>query len=148
MNPVRRVILDTSTLVSAALRIGSLPDQVLLKAMRTCDVCASVETLVELAEVLGRRKFDRYLDKESRRAFVALIRRHVHLFAVQPADLAAVKPPCRDPMDNKLLALALASEADALISSDEDLLVLHPWHGIPIVSPAQFLLTDISAHRS
>jgi putative PIN family toxin of toxin-antitoxin system len=148
MSRIGRVVLDTSTLVSAALRTGSVPDQVLAKALRTCDVCASQETLDELAQVLDRKKFDRYLDKESRRAFVALIRRHVHLFAVQPADLAAVKPPCRDPMDNKLLALALASEADALISSDEDLLVLHPWHGIPIVSPAQFLLTDISAHRS
>jgi len=139
VNPVRRVILDTSTLVSAALRIGSLPDQVLLKAMRTCDVCASVETLVELAEVLGRRKFDRYLDRESRQAFVALMRRRARLFAVLQTDLAAVDPPCRDPGDNKFLALALASEADALVSSDNDLLVLHPWRGIPILTPAAFL---------
>jgi len=148
MSRIGRVVLDTSTLVSAALRTGSVPDQVLLKALRTCDVCASQETLDELAQVLDRKKFDRYLDKESRRAFVALIRRHLHLFAVQPADLAAIKPLCRDPMDNKFLALALVSEADALVSSDEDLLVLHPWHGIPILTPAQFLLTDISAHRS
>jgi len=135
---IRRVILDTTTLVSAALRPGSVPDQVLLKALRTCEVCASAETLDELARVLDRKKFDRYLDKESRRAFVALLRRHVHLFAMQPADLAPIDPPCRDPLDNKFLALALASEADTLISSDEDLLVLHPWRGIPILTPAQF----------
>ena len=60
------------------------------------------------------------------------------LFAMQPADLAPIDPPCRDPLDNKFLALALASEADTLISSDEDLLVLHPWRGIPILTPAQF----------
>jgi putative PIN family toxin of toxin-antitoxin system len=135
---IRRVILDTSTLVSAALRPGSIPDQVLLKSLRTCEVCASAETPDELARVLDRKKFDHYLDKESRRAFVALMRRHFHLFAVQPEDLAAVDPPCRDPLDNKFLALALVSGADTLISSDEDLLVLHPWRGIPILTPAQF----------
>jgi putative PIN family toxin of toxin-antitoxin system len=139
MSRIRRVILDTSTLVSAALRTGSVPAQVLLQALRTCEVCASVDTLDELAQVLDRKKFDRYLDKESRRAFVEIMRRHVHLFAMQQADLAAVDPPCRDPGDNKFLALALASEADALVSSDDDLLVLHPWRGIPIVTPADFL---------
>ena len=139
MSHIQRVILDTSTLVSAALRVGSVSDQALLKALRTCDVCASVETLDELAQVLDRKKFDRYRDRESRRSFVALIRRNVLLFAVQNADMAAVDPPCRAPKDNQFLALALVSEANALVSSDEDLLVLHPWRGIPIVTPAEFL---------
>ena len=139
MSCIQRVILDTSTLVSAALREGSVPDQALLKALCTCDVCASVETLDELALVLERKKFDRYRDKESRRSFVALIRRHVLLFAVQNADMAAVDPSCRDPKDNKFLALAMVSEANVLVSSDEDLLALHPWRGIPIVHPAEFL---------
>lgn len=139
MSRIRRVILDTSTLVSAALRTGSVPDQVLLKALRACEVCASAETLDELAHVLERKKFDRYLDKESRRAFVSLMRRHAHLLAVQRAGLAAVDAPCRDPMDNKFLALAQVCEANALVSSDEDLLVLHPWRGIPILTSAEFL---------
>ena len=139
MSRIRRVILDTSTLVSAALRTGSVPAQVLLQALRTCEVCASVKTLDELAQVMDRKKFDRYLDRQSRRAFVSLMRRHVHLFTVQPADLTAVDPPCRDHGDDKFLALALASEADALVSSDDDLLVLHPWRGIPIMTPADFL---------
>ena len=63
----------------------------------------------------------------------------VRLFAVDNADRAAVDRACRDPRDNQFLALALVSEADALVSSDEDLLVLHPWRGIPIVTPAEFL---------
>ena len=96
MSRIQRVILDTSTLVSAALRMGSVPDRALLKALRTCDVCASVETLDELARVLDGKKFDRYCDRESRRSFVALIRRSVRLFAVDNADRAAVDPACRD----------------------------------------------------
>ena len=39
---------------------------------------------------------------------------------------------------DKFLALALASEADWLVSSDEDLLVLHPWRGLRIVTPRNF----------
>ena len=128
--------------MSAALRIGSVPHQALLKALASCDVCASAETLAELEQVLDRDKFDRYLDRELRRSFVALMRRHVHLFAVQDADREAVEPPCRDPKDNQFLALALAAEADALVSSDEDLLVLHPWRGIAIVTPAKFVATE------
>jgi putative PIN family toxin of toxin-antitoxin system len=135
----RRVVLDTSTLVSAALRIGSVPYQAVFDALATCDICASAETLAELEQVLDRDKFDPYLDKESRREFVALIRRNIHLFAVQNADLLTVKPPCRDPRDNQFLALAKAAEADAVVSSDEDLLVLHPWRGIAILTPAEFL---------
>lgn len=46
---------------------------------------------------------------------------------------------CRDAKDNKYLELALAAQADAIISGDEDLLVLHPWRGIPILRPAEFL---------
>src|ERR1017187_3347436 len=126
MSRIRRVVLDTSTLVSAARRIGSVPHQALMQALASCDVCASAETLAELEQVLEREKFDRYLDAESRRAFVAMMRRNVHLFAVKDVDVAAVQAPCRDPGDNQFLALALAAEADAVISSDEDLLVLVP----------------------
>ena len=46
---------------------------------------------------------------------------------------------CRDPKDDKFLDVAVAGHADALVSGDEDLLVLHPFQGIPIVQPAEFL---------
>jgi putative PIN family toxin of toxin-antitoxin system len=135
----RRVVFDTSTLVSAALRIGSVPYQALEKALGAWDLCASVETLAELEQVLGREKFDRYLDRGSRLEFVALIRRHVHQFSVEDADRGAAEPFCRDSGDNKFLALALVAEAEVLISSDEDLLVMHPWRGMPLVRPSEFL---------
>jgi predicted nucleic acid-binding protein len=46
---------------------------------------------------------------------------------------------CRDPADNKYLELALAAQASTIVSSDRDLLVLHPWRGILIVPPAKYL---------
>jgi len=136
---IRRVVFDTSTLVSAALRGGSLPHQALLTALCFCDVCASAETLAEIEVVLCRSKFDRYLNIEERRAFIADLHRSMHLFVVQDAGTSEIGPFCRDPRDEKFLALALAVEADVLVSSDRDLLVLHPWRGIPIVTPADFL---------
>jgi predicted nucleic acid-binding protein len=33
----------------------------------------------------------------------------------------------------------MAVQADAMVSSDQDLLVLHPWRGVAILTPAQFL---------
>ena len=97
MSVLRRVVLDTCTLVSAALRVGSVPHQALLKALGSCKLCASSATLKALEQVLRRDKFDRYLDTEPRLSFVALICQHTHLFDVQEADELSVQPACRDP---------------------------------------------------
>jgi len=143
MSGLRRVVFDTSTLVGAALRIGSIPHQALLKALRFCDLCASAESLAEIEEVIFRSKFDRYLNCEERQEFMANLHRRASIFVVQNAVTMAVDPPCRDSKDNQFLALARVAEADLLITSDEDLLVLHPWRGIPIVTPANFLAHSI-----
>jgi len=46
---------------------------------------------------------------------------------------------CRGAKDANCLALALDCQAVTLVSSDADLLVLHPWHEVPILTPAAFL---------
>lgn len=135
----RHIILDTSTLVSAALRTGSVPYQALIAALGAWDLCASAATLAELERVLMHRKFDRYLNRTLREEFVALIQRNAHLFAVRDEDIVKITPPCRDPKDNQFLALAIAAEAETIVTSDDDLLVLNPWRGIPILSPSEFL---------
>jgi uncharacterized protein len=135
----RRIVFDTSTLVGAALRIGSVPHRALLAAFRAWSPCTSPETLSELDRVLQREKFDRYAPRNRRREFVALIRRRAYLFPVPPEQLQSVAPRCRDPLDDKFLALAIAAEAAAIVSSDDDLLVLHPWCGLPVLTPAEFL---------
>lgn len=140
MSDIHRVVFDTSTLVSAALRVGSIPHQALAQALATCEVCASASTLLELEQVLMRAKFNPYQPIDLRVAFVALMRKHGAMFAVSANDELLLEPKCRDPKDNQFLALALTCEADVLVSSDADLLVLDPWHGVPIVTPGAFLL--------
>jgi putative PIN family toxin of toxin-antitoxin system len=46
---------------------------------------------------------------------------------------------CRDPRDDKFLELAVHGRAGILITGDADLLALHPFQGVDILSPADFL---------
>ena len=46
---------------------------------------------------------------------------------------------CRDPDDDKLLELAVNGAADFIVTGDDDLLVMNPFRGIAIVTPAEFL---------
>jgi len=53
-------------------------------------------------------------------------------------SLAEIDEVCRDPKDNHILALALGSHADAILTGDADLLTLKKFHGIPILTPSAF----------
>jgi uncharacterized protein len=139
MSFAKRVVIDTSTLIGALLKPQSIPRQAFLRAMANATVCVSPATLDELKMVLMRDKFDRYLDRESRQNFLQHYRAATSLFLVNVNEENVLMPPSRDPSDNKFLALALHCSAQCLISSDDDLLVLHPWQNIPILTPAQFL---------
>jgi uncharacterized protein len=63
---------------------------------------------------------------------------------VEPAQKIA---DCRDAKDNCYLELALAAGALAIVSSDEDLLALHPLRGIRVLRPTQFV-AEIEADPS
>jgi putative PIN family toxin of toxin-antitoxin system len=54
-------------------------------------------------------------------------------------EVATAIAECRDTRDNKFLELAVDGKADYIISGDEDLLVLHPFRGIPILTARDFL---------
>ena len=49
-----------------------------------------------------------------------------------------VVPDCRDPSDRPFPELALAAQADALLTGDKDLLVLAEVFPVPILTPAAF----------
>ena len=137
-----RVVIDTSTLISAILRPSSVPRQAFLLAVGNFDLCISMATLDELREVLYRPKFDRYTPLTERLAFVDLVAQHALMWQVDLTSEAAARNACRDAKDAKFLALALSCESAALVSSDADLQVLDPWQGIPILTPAAFLQTN------
>lgn len=135
MNSARRIVFDTSVLVSAALRPESVPALALEKAFLDFDVCVSAATLEELRTVLSRPKFDAYLPLPLRMDFVEGYRERTT--AVQVNETVN---DCADLADNKFLALALAAEAELIVASDPHLTTMHPWRGIAIMPPAAFLV--------
>lgn len=134
MRFVERVVFDTSTLVSAALRVESTPALAFCKALASHEICTSPDTLQELESVLLRAKFDRYLDRGERGTFLDLYRKFT-----TSCEVREIVKACRDPKDDKFLALAVSCGAGVLVSSDRDLLDLHPFRGVAIVTPADFL---------
>lgn len=134
-----RALVDTSTLVSAALRSDSKPHQTMRKILEEWELCACAQTLTELETVLARPRFLKYAPAEALTAFVDLVRSECKMFELSAQEEATVVPRCRDGKDDVFLALAGVAQANVLITSDEDLLALNPWNGIPILTPAQFL---------
>ncbi|WP_233455462.1 MULTISPECIES: putative toxin-antitoxin system toxin component, PIN family [Nostocales] len=108
--------------------------QALREAKQNRVILISVEILSELIDVLSRPKFDRYLSREIREDFLASLARETELITInETIDI------CRDPKDNKFLELAISGNATHIITGDKDLLELHPFRDILIVTPSQFL---------
>ena len=130
----RRWVVDTNTLISRLLLSHSVPARAVTKALQHGDLLVSEATLEELAEVLERPKFDRYLSTDDRSAFFTLLSR----VAIRVEILREISV-CRDPKDDKFLSVAVSGDADAIITGDKGLLALHPFLGIPIWTPKTFL---------
>jgi putative PIN family toxin of toxin-antitoxin system len=129
-----RFVADTNVLISRLVFRNSVPAQAVLHATTTAKLILSTETLEELESVLSRPKFDIYLTLSERLAFFDILRlTAVTIESVTP--LAA----CRDPKDDKFLALAITGQAEFILSGDQDLLSLHPFRGIDILTPRQYL---------
>ena len=128
------IVVDTNVILSAMLFPRSLPREVLTHALNTHQLVFSARTWDELSFVLQRSKFERYLPLEKRLLVLANLASKVSI--VHSTTLVT---DCRDPKDNKFLALALDAGATTLVTGDIDLLVLHPYRGISICAPAGFL---------
>ena len=129
-----RFVFDTNTIVSALLLPDSKPRQALDRAQDRGKILLSMPALWELNQVIMRNKFDKYLSEERRKEFLAAL--------VKQAELLEVTEEirdCRDAKDNKFLEFAVCGGADCIISGDGDLLVLHPFRGIRILQPGDFL---------
>jgi putative PIN family toxin of toxin-antitoxin system len=75
MKARERVVVDTNTLISRLLLPASVPAQAVRQTVEETQLLASDATLVELAEVLARSKFDRYLTISERQEFLRLFGR-------------------------------------------------------------------------
>jgi hypothetical protein len=132
MTPELRVVFDTSVIVSAVLLPRSVPRQAFDRAREGGKLLVSDTTFEELHEV--RERFDKYVSQEQRQEFLAALIDEAELVPV-----TEVVTDCRDPKDNKFLELAVSGKAKLIVTGDRDLLVLHPFREIAILSPHDFL---------
>ncbi len=129
-----RLVVDNNALVSHLLLPDSAPGRAVRKAVDKGQLLASEATLSELAEVLARRKFDRYVTLEDRMQFLRLLGSVAELVPIVYAIRA-----CRDPKDDKFLELAVNGRAARIVTGDRDLLALDPFHGVSIITPSAYL---------
>jgi uncharacterized protein len=134
MEAKNRYVFDTGVLVSAALFADSVPGRAMREASVRGRLLLSQATAEELAEVLNRRKFDDYVSVPTRKRFLAAFVREALVVETNRSFVV-----CRDPKDDKFLELAVCGNASILVTGDRDLLILHPFQGISILTPSQFL---------
>ena len=136
-NVLVRAVVDTSVLVRAAIRPHGTVGPVLLRLRQGGYTLLYARPLLEeLVDVLNRpriREKYRVTDGDIQTVVGLMLLRGE---AVTPTERITA---CRDPKDNKFLEVAVAGEANVLVSGDQDLLALHPYAGIPIVAPNAFL---------
>lgn len=129
-----RIVFDTNVIVSALMFPRSVPRQAFNLAYSTGKILASTATTMELEEVLSRKKFEKYFSMEERIQFVARFFADAEIIEIKEKITA-----CRDRKDDKFLELAVNGKADYIITGDQDLLVLHPFQNIVIISVSDYL---------
>ena len=129
-----RFVIDTNILVSAVLIKSSVPDVALKKAKNLGTMLFSEATFQELQEILNRSKFDKYISLSIRTQFLAKLK-----IESEAVEIVEIIKECRDPKDDKFLEVAINGNATHIITGDKDLLELHPFRGVDIITATQFL---------
>jgi len=128
------VVIDTNVLVSSALFPASIPGKAFDHAQLADTLLFSELTFEELREVLNRPKFERYLDGVRRDRFLSRLRA-----AGSFPDIRRMVQICRDPKDDKFLDVAINGGAELIVTGDADLLALHPFEDVEIITPTAYL---------
>jgi putative PIN family toxin of toxin-antitoxin system len=129
-----RFVFDTNVVVSALMLLESPPRRAFDAARQHGQLLVSEATLEELDDVLRRPKLAGYVSEDQRLEFLA-----AYIRDAEDVVVTIRLRECRDPKDDKFLELAIAGKASHIISGDQDLLMLSPFHDIVILTPVDFL---------
>ena len=129
-----RLVVDTNVLISRLLSPRSVAARAVDLAIAEGRLLVSEATLSELARVLARPKFDRYVEIQDRQEFIRYLSTLVEVVTILQRFRA-----CRDPKDDMFLDVAINGQASTIITGDEDLLALDPFMKIRIVTPAMWV---------
>ncbi|MDD3847524.1 MAG: putative toxin-antitoxin system toxin component, PIN family [Syntrophorhabdaceae bacterium] len=127
-----KVVFDTNVLVAAFLSEGVCYKLLLRARKRECKLVLSPDIIAEFEGVLLRKFSLSQSELTDVRTLLAEAT-HETCRQVEPID-----PVSRDPDDDKILACASVSQADYLVTGDEDLLVIRQYGATKILSPRDF----------
>lgn len=132
-----RVVLDTNITISGLLWRGA--PRLIIEAARQgrIELFSSAELVDELEEVLRRPKLAARLALIGKTPAELIDEYLALLVLISVSSLAA--PISTDPDDDAVLTCALAARADAVVSGDDDLLMLRMFQDIPIFTASAFL---------
>lgn len=137
-----RVVLDTSTIISALFWGGS-PLQAYEAAIQGRYILLTSPVLLdELSNVLHRPKFAPALAAIRKDADEIIAEHHEIVELVTAADIPA--DAIRDPKDRTVLGCAVGGRADYIVTGDKDLLVLTSYQPILIMNTTEFLQRLVS----
>lgn len=126
------LVVDTNVFVSAALKESSWPALVIRWLAVNGGLLKTPKSELEVFAVLKRPRISENV--------LPLFAKHIRpIFdAAELVPLTEQVRVCRDHKDDKFLELAINGHADVIVSGDEDLLAVHVFRGIPILTPAMF----------
>ncbi len=133
-----RAVLDANILVSAAIKEGGKPYQIIGQAPERFDWLTCEFILSEVADVLSRahirKKYPQRVTPKRRQDFLVAVRATARIIEIK-TELFVVA----DAKDNPILACAVDGNADYLVTGDPHLLQLRSYNEIQIVTPDEFL---------
>lgn len=134
---MKRVVLDTNTLISGLLWDGN-ESMVIEKAeKKEIKLFISYQMLEELEGVLKREKFSKRLEGKEYTVEKAVAKIALIATLVEPnIDIDIIK---EDPDDNRVLECAVSARATVIVSGDSHLLNLNDYAGIQIISTIDFI---------
>jgi len=132
-----RIVADTNIIISAFFLRGS-PRRIIDAARDDIiELYTSNALLTEIESVLSRKKFKEHIrslnsNVDDLIAGFSLLSTIVEPYHIEPV----IK---RDPVDDQVLACALAAECEIIVSGDDHLLSVKEYRGIRILTAKEFL---------
>lgn len=133
-----RIVADVNVLISGLLWLGPSHTILQLAEEQKLTLCLSPSISDELCQVLDRPKFLRRIRMcgSSTEELIA----GLYKFALLFPDMDIPRAVKDDPDDNKIIACAVTSDAQYIVTGDPHLLDLEQYGAIPIVTPRKFLV--------
>ena len=124
-----RLILDTNILISGSFYKGSLLREVVSTGFKHYELIFSTQTWDELADVFQRDFLEKITPLAQRLRLLAEIASQITVI-----ESHTLVTDCKDQKDNKFLSLALDGDVKTIVTGDDELLKLHPWRGVDVLT--------------